>query len=72
MPNLNSSMKLDTDYPDESPSSGYVTKSYLAWHDQESAGRLSYDAHLPLPYGSKNGTIPIKVLNAGKEFSVSH
>jgi len=26
---------------------------------------------LPLPYGSKNGTIPGKVLNAGKEFSNS-
>lgn len=71
VPDLNSSMQLDEDSPDESPSSGFVTKSYPAWHKQEAAGRLSSDAHLPLPYGSKNGTIPGKVLNAGKEFSVS-
>ena len=66
MPDLNSSMQLDEDSPDESPSSGFVTKSYPAWHKQESAGIQSSDAHLPLPYGSKNGTIPGKVLNAGK------
>lgn len=70
VPDLNSSMQLDEDSPDDSPSSEFVTKSYPAWHKQEPAGRLSSDAHLPLPYGSKNGMIPGKVLNAGKEFSI--
>ena len=71
MPDLNSSMQLDEDSLDESPSSGFVTKSYPSWHKQEAAGRLSFDAHLSLPYGSKNGTIPGKDLNVRKEFSVS-
>ena len=64
-------MQLDEDSPDESPSSGFVTKIYPAWHKQEAAGRMSCEAYLPLPYGSKNGTIPGKVLNAGKEFTIS-
>ena len=51
-------MQLDEDSPDESPSFGFVTKRYLAWHKQEAPRRLSFDAHLSLPYGSKNGTIP--------------
>ena len=65
-------MQLDEDSPDESPSSGFFTKIYPTWHKQEAEGRLSSDSHFPLPYGSKNGTIPGKVLNAGKEFSVSY
>ena len=59
-------MQLDEDSPDESPSSGFVTKIYPAWHKQEVVGRMSSDAHCLLPYGSKNGTLPGKVLNAGK------
>ena len=66
VPDLNSSMQLDEDSPDESPSSGFVTKIYLAWHKKEDAGILNSDAHFLLPYGSKNGTLPGKVLNAGK------
>ena len=69
---MNYSMQLDEDSPDESPSSGFVTKIYPAWHKQEATGRLCSDAHLPLPCGSKNGTIPRKVLNASKEFSISY
>ena len=72
MHDLNSLMQLDEDSPDESPSFGFVTKSYPYWHKQEAARILSSDAHFPLPYGSKNGTIPGKVLNAGKELSVSY
>ena len=72
MPDLNSSIQLDEDSPDESPSSGFVTKCYLAWHKQEVARRMSSDACFPLPYGSKNGTIPGKVLNVGKEFFISY
>ena len=69
---MNSSMQLDEDSPDESPSSRFVTKSYPSWHKKEATVRLSSDAHFPLPYGSKNGTILGKVLNAGNEFSVSY
>ena len=72
MPDLNSSMQLDEDSPDESPSSGFVTKSYPSWYKQEDAGRMSSDAHFMLPYGSKNGTISGKVLNARKLFFVSY
>ena len=66
VPNLNSSMQLDEDSSDEYPSSGFFTKIYLSWHKQEAAGRMSCEAYLPLPYGSKNVTIPGKVLNVGK------
>ena len=72
MTDLNSSMQLDKDSPNESPLSGFVTKIYPSWHKQEATGRLISNAHLLLPYGSKNGTILGKVLNAGKEFSVSY
>ena len=69
---MNSLMQLDEDSPDESPSSGFVTKIYPYWHHQEATGRPSSDAHFLLPYGSKNGTISRKVLNVGKEFFVSY
>ena len=69
---LNSLMELDEDSPDESPSSGFVTKIYPAWNHQEDVKILIFDAYLMLPYGSKNGTIPGKVLNAGKEFFISY
>ena len=72
MPDLNSSIQLDEDSPDESPSSGFVTKLYPAWLKQEIVRRMSSGACFPLPYGSKNGTIPGKVLNAGNEFFISY
>ena len=65
-------MQLDEYSHDESPSSGFVTKTYPAWQKKEAVGIVSSDAHFILPYGSKNGTIPRKVLNEGKEFSVSY
>eukprot|EP01018_Ginkgo_biloba_P039050 Gb_05316 [translate_table: standard] len=73
VPDLNSSMQLDEDSADEAPSSGFVTKSYPAWHKQGAAGRPGGDVHLPLFYGSKNGNgiAPGKNGNMIKELSIS-
>ncbi|KAH9296230.1 hypothetical protein KI387_039818, partial [Taxus chinensis] len=72
VPDLNSSMQMEEDSPGESPSSGFATKSYSSWHNQDKLGRQSSDAYMPLLYGSKNGTIPGKIRTTGKEMPTSH
>eukprot|EP00252_Welwitschia_mirabilis_P023707 TRINITY_DN6779_c0_g1_i1.p1 TRINITY_DN6779_c0_g1~~TRINITY_DN6779_c0_g1_i1.p1 ORF type:complete len:482 (+),score=121.73 TRINITY_DN6779_c0_g1_i1:1486-2931(+) len=72
VPDLNSSMQVDEDCPNESLSSIYSKKNRTVWYSPEAPGRQSPASQLPYSYGSRKSVMSENEHNKCKEFSVSH